>query len=126
MKFGMNLLLWTGELHDGLLPTLEKLKDMGYDGVELPMFNLTVEKYAAWGKHLDDLGLRTHGGHGARRGRQPDQPGRFAASGGRGQQQTRARLLPGGGCHAPGGPLSLGTRILHRPGPHEGRVAVGR
>ncbi|MCU0960268.1 MAG: sugar phosphate isomerase/epimerase [Pirellulaceae bacterium] len=58
MKFGMNLLLWTGDLHDDLLPVLERLKAMGYDGVELPMFNLTVEKYAAWARHLDDLGLQ--------------------------------------------------------------------
>ncbi len=57
MKFGLNLLLWTGDLHDDLLPVLERLKAMGYDGVELPMFNLTVEKYAAWARRLDDLGL---------------------------------------------------------------------
>lgn len=57
MKFGLNLLLWTGDLHDGLVPTLEKLKNMGYDGVELPMFNLTVEKYTPWAQRLDDLGL---------------------------------------------------------------------
>ena len=36
MKYGMNLLLWTDHLHDGLLPTLEKLKQMGYDSVETP------------------------------------------------------------------------------------------
>jgi D-psicose/D-tagatose/L-ribulose 3-epimerase len=57
MKFGMNLLLWSGELNDGLLPTLEMLKEMGYDGVELPMFELNVEKCAQWGKRLDDLGF---------------------------------------------------------------------
>jgi D-psicose/D-tagatose/L-ribulose 3-epimerase len=57
MKFGLNLLLWSGDLHDGLLPILEQLKEIGYDGVELPMFNLDEEKYAAWGKRLDDLGL---------------------------------------------------------------------
>jgi D-psicose/D-tagatose/L-ribulose 3-epimerase len=56
MKFGMNLLLWTGEMNDGLLPVLESLKKMGYDGVELPLFNLGLD-YAAWGKRLDDLGL---------------------------------------------------------------------
>ena len=37
MKFGMNLLLWSGEMHEGLLPVLESLKKMGYDGVELPI-----------------------------------------------------------------------------------------
>lgn len=56
MKYGMNLLLWTGELNDGLLPILDKLKKFGYDGVELPMFNLDLD-YAAWGKRLDDAGL---------------------------------------------------------------------
>ncbi len=56
MKYGMNLLLWTGELNDSLLPVLERLKSMGYDGVELPIFNLDLD-YAAWGKKLDNLGL---------------------------------------------------------------------
>lgn len=57
MKYGMNLLLWNGEINEGMLPTLEKLKAMGYDGVEVPLFNLSLD-YAAWGKRLDDLGLR--------------------------------------------------------------------
>ncbi len=57
MKFGMNLLLWGGELNDSMLPTLEKLKSYGYDGVELPIFNLDLD-YAGWGKKLDDLGLQ--------------------------------------------------------------------
>lgn len=56
MKFGMNLLLWSGELHDGMLPVLEMLKNLGYDGVEIPLFNTGLD-YAAWGKRLDDLGL---------------------------------------------------------------------
>jgi D-psicose/D-tagatose/L-ribulose 3-epimerase len=56
MKFGMNLLLWTGELNDQLLPVLESLKKMGFDGVELPLFNLGLD-YAAWGRRLNDLGL---------------------------------------------------------------------
>ncbi len=58
MKYGMNLLLWTGEMHDGMLPVLESLKTMGYDGVELPMFDLDVDAWAKWGKRLDDLGLQ--------------------------------------------------------------------
>lgn len=56
MKFGMNLLLWTGELHDGMIPVLETLKNLGYDGVEVPLFNTSLD-YAAWGRRLDDLGL---------------------------------------------------------------------
>ena len=35
MKFGMNLLLWTGEMNDGMIPVLHLLKSLGYDGVEV-------------------------------------------------------------------------------------------
>jgi D-psicose/D-tagatose/L-ribulose 3-epimerase len=56
MKFGMNLLLWTGELNEDLIPVMESLKQMGFDGVELPLFNTDLD-YAAWGQRLDDLGL---------------------------------------------------------------------
>ncbi len=56
MKYGMNLLLWTGELHEGLMPVLEQLKAIGFDGVEIPIFNLELD-YASWGKKLDGLGL---------------------------------------------------------------------
>ncbi|MGD9719831.1 MAG: sugar phosphate isomerase/epimerase family protein [Pirellulales bacterium] len=57
MKFGMNLLLWSGDLTDDLLPVLEKLKALGYDGVELPIFDADPQKYARWGKRLDEIGL---------------------------------------------------------------------
>ncbi len=61
MKFGMNLLLWTGDLTDQLVPTLEMIKRLGYDGVELPIFSPDESKFAAWGKRLDDLGLERTG-----------------------------------------------------------------
>lgn len=57
MKYGMNLLLWSGEVNDALFPVIENLKAIGYDGVELPIFNLDLD-YAAIGKRLDDLGLQ--------------------------------------------------------------------
>ena len=56
MKYGMNLLLWTGELNEESIPVLESLKEMGFDGVEVPLFNTDLD-YAAWGQRLDDLGL---------------------------------------------------------------------
>lgn len=58
MKYGMNLLLWTGEMHDGMLPVLESIKKMGYDGVEVPMFNMDIDHWTLWGQRLDDLGLK--------------------------------------------------------------------
>ncbi|WP_153558986.1 sugar phosphate isomerase/epimerase family protein [Roseimaritima sediminicola] len=56
MKYGMNLLLWSGEVTEDLYPTIEHLKAAGFDGVELPMFNLDLD-YAALGKKLDEVGL---------------------------------------------------------------------
>jgi D-psicose/D-tagatose/L-ribulose 3-epimerase len=58
MKFGMNLLLWTGHVDESILPVLDRLKSMGYDGVEVPMFELDEKFYGDWCKRLDDLGLR--------------------------------------------------------------------
>ena len=56
MKYGMNLLLWSGEVTDSLFPVIEQLKTIGYDGVEIPIFNLDLD-YAAMGQRLDNLGL---------------------------------------------------------------------
>lgn len=56
MKYGMNLLLWTGELNDGMIPVLQMLKRLGYDAVEIPIFNTELD-YARWGKTLDEIGL---------------------------------------------------------------------
>ena len=60
MKYGMNLLLWSGEVDEAMLPTIEQLKGLGYDGVELPLFNLDLD-YAGLGKRLDDMGLERTG-----------------------------------------------------------------
>jgi D-psicose/D-tagatose/L-ribulose 3-epimerase len=57
MKFGMNLLLWTDHLHDGLMQVLRQLKEIGYDGVEVPIFSPDEELYRTWGQRLDGLGL---------------------------------------------------------------------
>ncbi|MBS0209655.1 MAG: sugar phosphate isomerase/epimerase [Planctomycetes bacterium] len=58
MKFGMNMLLWTDHLTEAHRPILENLKQLGYDGVELPVFDLNPDKFAAMGLWLDDLGLK--------------------------------------------------------------------
>ncbi len=57
MKFGMNLLLWTDHLHDDMMPVLRQLKDIGYDGVEVPIFSADEALYRTWGQRLDGLGL---------------------------------------------------------------------
>ena len=51
MKYGINLLLWTDSMHDGLIPTVEAIKKMGYDGVEMPLFDPNKQLYEEWGKN---------------------------------------------------------------------------
>jgi len=62
MKIGMNLLLWTDmvtEKHDGLL---DELKGIGFDAVEVPVFNTTdLAPYERLGKRLKSLGLGATG-----------------------------------------------------------------
>lgn len=57
MKFGMNLLLWTSTPGEEHAPVLDQLKQMGYDGVELPIFELDPAKFAKLGRRLDQAGL---------------------------------------------------------------------
>lgn len=57
MKYGLNLLLWTSTVGPETRPLLEQIKGWGYDGVELPVFELDVPTYEAVGKDLSELGL---------------------------------------------------------------------
>jgi D-psicose/D-tagatose/L-ribulose 3-epimerase len=62
MRFGMNLLMWIDTLSDEALPYLDELKEIGFDVVELPVFDLdNLDSYAKWGKRLDELGLSRTG-----------------------------------------------------------------
>jgi D-psicose/D-tagatose/L-ribulose 3-epimerase len=57
MKTGMNLLLWTTHVTKDHFPILAKLKQAGFDGVEIPIFEGDAAHYQAVRKELDNLGL---------------------------------------------------------------------
>ena len=58
MKYGMNLLLWTDDpTQESLLPLYERLAAMGFDGLELPVFDPRPEAFATLGRRLDEMGL---------------------------------------------------------------------
>ena len=57
MKIGMNLLLWTAQVGPAHYPLLGELKKMGYDGVELPIFEGTLREYRELGAELRNHGL---------------------------------------------------------------------
>jgi D-psicose/D-tagatose/L-ribulose 3-epimerase len=58
MKIGFNLLLWTGHVTDENFPVIEKLKAAGYDGVEIPIFDVSnPAHFANIGRVIKDNGL---------------------------------------------------------------------
>jgi D-psicose/D-tagatose/L-ribulose 3-epimerase len=57
MKYGLNLLLWTSTVNEAIYPTVEKIKEWGYDGVELPVFDMNLPEYEKIGKKLAELGM---------------------------------------------------------------------
>ena len=58
MKLGMNMLLWSTDVSGPEYePTFAMLKDAGFEGVEIPIFDREVEKYAQLGRRLGELGL---------------------------------------------------------------------
>jgi len=62
MKFGMNLLLWTDHVTEALDPVLDEIKAIGFDAVEVPIFNTSdLAPFARLGKRLDSLGLTATG-----------------------------------------------------------------
>lgn len=56
-KIGFNLLAWTAVVSDELMPIVERLRKIGYDGVECAMESRDHQAYLRFGKHAHDLGL---------------------------------------------------------------------
>lgn len=57
MRTGMNLLLWTTHVTADHFPILAKLKQAGYDGVELPLFEGGAAHYQEVARELKNQGL---------------------------------------------------------------------
>lgn len=58
MKYGMNLLLWSGNIAAEHYPVLAKIKAAGFDGVEVPVFGGEPADYKPLRAELDKLGLK--------------------------------------------------------------------
>lgn len=57
MKLGMNLLLWTAGVTEEHFPLLARLKEIGFDGVELPLFAADEATLKRTRQELENLGL---------------------------------------------------------------------
>ncbi len=57
MKLGINLLCLTDFVEERHLDNIGRLRDLGYDGVEVPVLSGEVSHYERLGRELDGLGL---------------------------------------------------------------------
>ncbi|MFT5290798.1 MAG: D-psicose/D-tagatose/L-ribulose 3-epimerase [Planctomycetota bacterium] len=57
MRFGFNLLLWTTFVEAEHAPLMQKIKALGYDGVEIPSGDGPVDHYHLVRQLADDAGL---------------------------------------------------------------------
>ncbi len=117
MRFGLNLLLWCDTLEESTLPVLEEVKAIGYDAVEIPIFELDVPKYAAWGKRLDAIGLARTGVTIRLPGNNPISPD--AAERKVGVEATKAALdcAAAAGCETLAGPIHSALGHFSGAGP---------
>ncbi len=58
MKTSFNLLLWATHVTEDLFPLIDTLKKVGYDGVEIPIFEGDAKHYAKIGKAIKNAGLK--------------------------------------------------------------------
>ena len=56
-KIGFNLLVWSGGLPDSFLSITERLKKIGYDGIEVFMAEQDKNAYSRLGNRLRSIGL---------------------------------------------------------------------
>src|SRR6516225_8517556 len=58
MKTGMNMLLWTTHVTDQHDPILDRIKELGFDAVEVPIFDTaSLAPFERLGKRIKSLGL---------------------------------------------------------------------
>jgi D-psicose/D-tagatose/L-ribulose 3-epimerase len=58
MQVGINLLCLSGFVEEQHLPQIRRLKELGYNGVEIPILRGSVAHYQWLGRQLDAIGLR--------------------------------------------------------------------
>jgi D-psicose/D-tagatose/L-ribulose 3-epimerase len=56
-KIGFNLLLWTASVSEKMNPVADRLKQIGFDGIEVSMGASETGPYAEYGKYLRSIGM---------------------------------------------------------------------
>jgi D-psicose/D-tagatose/L-ribulose 3-epimerase len=61
VKIGFNVLAWSAEITEKLIPIMDRLKHLGYDGVEFFIGSPDERMYQKLGEHAAAVGLETTG-----------------------------------------------------------------
>ncbi len=118
MRFGMNLLMWTDTLSEDKLPLLDELKQIGFDTVELPCFDLdSLDNYAKWGKRLDALGLSRTGTAVRGPGDNPMSADPAVRRNGVEANKRNLDCCAAAGCEVMAGPFHSGLGVFSGKGP---------
>jgi len=119
MRYGLNLLLWVDALSEEVLPLLTQTKELGFDLVEVPVYELDVDKYAAWGKHLDNAGLARTGVTVRGADDNPMSPDAAARKRGVENNKRAVECCQAAGCELLGGPFHSALGHFTGSGPTE-------
>jgi D-psicose/D-tagatose/L-ribulose 3-epimerase len=120
MRFGMNLLMWTDTLADDMLPLLEELKEIGFDTVELPVFDLeNLDHYRKWGHRLDELELSRTGTAIRGAGDNPISPDPAVRRKGIDANKRNLDCCAAAGCEVMAGPFHSALGVFSGAGPTE-------
>lgn len=120
MRFGLNLLLWTDTLTDSMLPLLEDLRELGFDAVEIPVFDLeNVDNYAKWGKRMDELGLARTGTAVRGPDENPISPDPAVRRRGIEANKRNVECCAAAGCQIMAGPFHSAIGVFTGRGPSE-------
>jgi D-psicose/D-tagatose/L-ribulose 3-epimerase len=118
MKLGMNLLMWTDTLSDNMLPLLDEMKEIGFDAVEIPCFDLdNLENYAKWGKRFDELGLARTGTAVRGRDQNPISPDAAVRRAGIDANKKNLDCCAAAGCEVMAGPFHSALGEFSGKGP---------
>ena len=58
-KIGFNVLVWSAVISDELMPVADRLKNIGYDGIECFLGDPNKTPYKRFGDHVQKLGMET-------------------------------------------------------------------
>ncbi|MGB4400533.1 MAG: sugar phosphate isomerase/epimerase family protein [Daejeonella sp.] len=58
-KIGFNVLVWSASISDELMPVADRLKNIGYDGIECFLGAPDKAPYQLFGDHVKNLGMET-------------------------------------------------------------------